>query len=313
MAQRRRRHLQRDALVFLASLAAHLVFFYLLASEFTFYQLPEAPAVQVEIVPELSTPPPQPPPKPEIIRVPRPVPIPPLPTPQTKPQEQPQPTPAPQPALPQPAVKPTAPIKLAPTPAPTPPVKPATVPSPIAPAAPTAEPGPPQAVPQSAIVAAQPHMVAAPTLKLHKSQSQLLSPLAPSLSLPGAQIAQPSPAQTPGGSAAGAGGGGGSAGTQGLPRGSFGFGSGLRGSLIGCVNADTVKLTEEERAKCAERFGAGTRVAPVMDPIGASKRSVLDDEAQGASTAAKYRDSAPTGTVDQPIAGQPRAMHSPAQ
>jgi hypothetical protein len=161
--------------------------------------------------------------------------------------------------------------------------------------------------------------VTAPTLKLHKSQNENASPLAPPVSIPGAIFATPSSPAAPGAPAGGAGAGAGQgAGAgpstgNGLPRGSFGFGGGLRGSLIGCVNADTVKLTPEERAKCAERFGEGAKVAPVMDPIGTSRRGSLDDEAAQEAASQKYRDSAPTGTVDHPIAGQPRALHPPGQ
>ena len=57
MTLRRRREVRRNTLVFLGSLLGHLLFFYIVAREFSFYRLPEPPAVQVEIVPEEAPPP----------------------------------------------------------------------------------------------------------------------------------------------------------------------------------------------------------------------------------------------------------------
>jgi hypothetical protein len=307
MVQRRRRHARRDALVFLGSLVAHVLIFFFAARELTIpYRLPLAsePAIQLEIQSEPTIPIIPPPP----VMIPKPQPLPPTPQPQA------QPTPSAQaPAQPTPKaqVNPTAPAKTAVNPAPTPAPRPAQIASPLAPPVAAPQPGPPEAAPPAPVVAAQPHVITAPTLRLHRSNQETASPLAPPVSIPGAVFApsQPGPAQ-PGGQAAGGGPGHGGAG--GLPGGVLpGFGGGLRGSLLGCIDSAVAKLSAEERARCAERLGDGAKIAPVMDPIGAAHREVLNDQAAREQTAQKYRDSTPSGNYDQPIPGQPRLGHKP--
>jgi hypothetical protein len=160
--------------------------------------------------------------------------------------------------------------------------------------------------PHAVIVASKPHVVAAPTLRLHKSTDVNASALAPPVSIPGAVFAAPSQA---GGQSAGAGAPGGG-GAGGLPGGALpGFGNGLRGSLLGCINQAIVKLTPEEQARCAERLGEGAQTAPAMDPIGASGRSVLDDARE--QSAQRYRDNTTPGNAEHTIPDQPRLGHTP--
>jgi hypothetical protein len=321
MAQRRRRHVRRDVLVFLGSLAAHIGLFFLLSSEFRFYPPPEEtqPAVQVEIVPEVPEPiPPIPPPKP--VPIPKPVPAPkaaPVPQPVPPPQPQPpQPAPkpvvvkAPQPLTAKPAPTPAAPVKLAPAPSPAPAPKLANLPSPLPPPTPAPQPGPPQSVPRSSLVQPQPQIVTARHLILHKSQDQG-APLAAPVSIPGATFA-PSPTQAASGAPASPGAGAAGGGAGGLPGGVLPrFGGGLRGSLIGCANAEAVHLTREEQARCDEAFGADAARSPQMSAIDASRRRDLDHQAASEASAQKYRDSGPSGAWNAPQAGQPRDGQSP--
>ena len=80
----------------------------------------------------------------------------------------------------------------------------------------------------------------------------------------------------------------------GLPGGALpGFGGGLRGSALGCANAEALHFTAAEKARCAEQFGEGARESPQMSAIDASKRQELDHEAASAAAAQKYRDSTP--------------------
>ena len=316
MARRRPRHLRR-VLVFLTSLAIHVGLFFVAISEFQFYPRPleSEPAVQVELVPQETVPPIPPisqPPKPEVT----PQPTPPAPPPTPKPQP-PQPAPtATQPVVAKPAPTPTAPIRTAPAPAPTPAPKPAPAPTPLAPPQPAPQPGPPQAVPQSAVTQTQQRVVAPRQLILHKSQ-QPASSLAPPVSIPGAVFASPpapggaAPGGAPGGAAPG---GAGAQATPGLPGGKLpGFGTGLRGGVLGCINAEAVKLTAAERQHCDAAYGMGTETAPQMDRISASKRATLDQQAAQEAAAAKYRDSMPAGTDSTPEAGQPRVGHKPGE
>src|SRR5450755_3974953 len=101
MAQRRRRQLRRNVLVFLGSLVAHVGLFFFVVKDFHFYPLHEEPreAVQVEIVP-------QPEPIPPPVFLPHIV----------KPQVQPTPTPPSPPPTP-PTPQPTPPKPQPPTPA----------------------------------------------------------------------------------------------------------------------------------------------------------------------------------------------------
>jgi hypothetical protein len=308
MAQRRRRHLRRDALVFAGSLVLHIGLFFLAAAEFNFYSLPQESesAVQVQIVPPLDQPIPPPPPLPPIPKptvAPTPQTPAPTPTPSAQPQPKPQP-PQPQPSpTPQPIAKPTAPARAAPTPTPTP-AKPALAPapSPLPTPAPAPQPGPPKAVSRASVSTPQSRAaVEAPHIVLHKSKDQG-GPLAPSLNLPGATFAQPQQAAAPPGGGAP----GGGPGANGLPSGPLpGFGLGLRGGPLGCANAEALHLTREEQARCDEAFGAGARESPRMDAIGSAKRGQFDSEAAAQDAAHKYRDSTPAGSDVRPEAGQP--------
>jgi hypothetical protein len=247
----------------------------------------------------------------------------PKPAPQPQPRAQPPVPPKPQPVVAKPQVAPkptitaTAPIRSALRPTLSPAPRPAPAPSELAPPLPSQVEGPPKPVPASSLTKATAQMAAAHTLILHKSE-QNGSPLAPSVSIPGAVFAQPAPAGgtpptggQPGGAgqAAVAGAGGGN-----LPGGALpGFGRGLRGGALGCMNAEAVHLSPAELQRCEEAYGADTKAAPQMDRIDASRRAVLDQEAAGEQAAQKYRDSMPTGAVTTPIAGQPRDGHSPSE
>jgi len=312
MAQRRRRHVRRNVLVFAGSLVAHVGVFFLLASEFRFYPPPqeETPPVVIEIVPppEVQTPPLPPPAPIPPKQQEKPTPKPPSPPPAPQPVPTPKPTPtppAPQAAA-KPAPKPAAPVKTATLPSPTLAPKPAPVPTPLAPPLPEVEPGPPKTVSRSTVVQQQPRTVTTPhTLVLHKSPREAPA-FVPTVSIPGAVFAQPSQPSGPGAPSSASGGGA-------FPGGALpGFGSGLRGSALGCANAAALHLTAEEQARCIEAFGAGTKEAPQMSAIDASRRTTLDQEAAGEAAAQKYRDSTPAaGTAPAP--GQPRAGHSPSE
>jgi hypothetical protein len=295
---------------------AHVALYFLLASEFRFFPPPpisEQP-VEVEIVPQpfpLPPPPPVPLPKVTVPKPQAPSP-PPSPTPQPKPR--PQPTQAPPKPAPQPAPQESGLVRALPKPTPAPAPKPAPAPTPAPPTTPAPQPGPPQAVPSSSLLNNQPQVAnTPPSVKLRKNKEEG-APLAPPAGLPSGFI----PPALPGGATASAGQAGGAPGgtgaPSGLPHGTLGaFGSGLRGSLIGCVNATAVKLTAAEEAKCAERLGENAKIAPRMDPIGVTHRTTLDAEASQETATQKYLGSTPSGPVDQPIPGQPRALHQPTQ
>jgi hypothetical protein len=154
---------------------------------------------------------------------------------------------------------------------------------------------------------------AAPHLVLHRNRNEAGAPLAPSVNIPGATVAPPqqasgAPSGAPGGPAGGGAPGGG------LPSGRLpGFGSGLRGSVLGCANAAALHLSKEEQAKCDQAFGTGARESPQMDPIGATKRADIDRQAAQEQAAQRYRDSTPAGSEASPIAGQPRILHRPGE
>jgi hypothetical protein len=311
MAQRRRRHLRRNVLVFLGSLAAHVGLFFLVANEFHFYPtryLPEE-AVQVEIVPQPEPPVPPPPILPPIKPVVQPTPQPPTPPQTTPTPPKPQP-PTPARPTPQPVQTPTAPVAATPKPTPTPAAKPTPSPTPVAPPTPAPTPGPPKVVSQSAVVKSQAQVAApSPKIVLHKSKEPG-SPLAPAVAIPGATFAPPTgPAPQAAAPSGGAPGGG-----PALPGGALpGFGGGLRGSALGCANAEALHFTAAEKARCAQQFGEGARESPQMSAIDASKREELDHEAAAAAAAQKYRDSTPSGSEARPVQGQPRLGHSPSE
>jgi hypothetical protein len=64
---------------------------------------------------------------------------------------------------------------------------------------------------------------------------------------------------------------------------------------VGCANADAVRLTPSERARCNERFGASAASAPVLDPISPAKRGDFDRSAAQNAADRRYRDSVPNG------------------
>ena len=73
-------------------------------------------------------------------------------------------------------------------------------------------------------------------------------------------------------------------------------GSGLRGTLVGCANAEAVSLSAAERARCNERFGSAAGSAPAFDPISPSKRAGFDKAAAAQEADRRYRSGMPTGT-----------------
>ena len=313
MAQRRQRHLRRNVLVFLGSLAAHTGLFFLVVNQFHFYPVHYQPeeAVQIEIVPQPIQPIPPlpipPPIKPQVQPTPKP------PTPPPTPQAQPTP-PKPQPATParatpQPVQTQTAPVAAPAKPVQAPSPKPAPNPTPLAPPTPAPTPGPPRVVSQSQVVKSQAQVASTPKIVLHKAKEQG-SPLAPAVAIPGATFAPPTgpapSAATPAGGAPG--------GVAGLPGGALpGFGGGLRGGALGCANAEALHFTAAEKARCAQQFGEGAKESPQMSAIDASKREELDHEAASAAAAQKYRDSTPAGSEARPVEGQPRLGHSPSE
>jgi hypothetical protein len=291
-----------SALVHLVALAVFLV------QGAAQYQLPEpeTPPVEVEIVPRMEViPPPEPMPPipkaiperqtaPPVTTTPKTQPVTPQPT---TPQLAAAPTPAPprikleRPALAAPAA-PKAPLVAKPSPSaaisatpvptliPTPSAAPAPVPPRPAPAAPAASTAP---------------APVAPRLNIHKSEKEAPAetptlPMAPSSTPPPAGGGRPA--------AAGGGGGGGEPGIggsrlQGLvpyPPGSMpGGGSGLRGSLVGCANAQAVGLSSVERAHCESRFGVNGASAPHLDGIAPDKRAAFDRAADSGERDRAYR------------------------
>lgn len=260
------------------------------------YQLPEsiAPPMEVQIMPEPPPPPVLierlPPPKPEPTK-----PEPPTPAPQPQPPKPklpelapappapipptpapPKPTPVtPKPAPPQPAV-----VKPLPAPAPAPQTKPAP-PAPVAPPTPAA-PAPPAPTPPA-------------HLNIHKPEKEAPGNVA---TLPFAPAPAPSPAPPSGAPAAPGGepplGGSRLNGLTPYPYGQMpSGGSGLRGTLVGCANAEAVNLSSAERARCNERFGTRAASAPVLDPITPAKRAAFDKAEEKQDRSLRYRDSTP--------------------
>lgn len=318
MAQRRRRQLRRNVLVFLASTAFHVGLFFIAISEFTYYPPPSlAPApVQLEIVPPSEQPVP-PPPIPRIIVKQQPTPTQtpaPPPTPQPQPPQPPKPQPPARVAA-QPAPVQSAPLQAKRAPALAPSPKP-TLAQPLAPitaAAPTPTPGPPR-VTAPALPNAQSKAFASPHIVLHRNRNEAGAPLAPSVAIPGAVEAPPQQASGAPNGAPGGPSGGGAPGGRGFPAGSLpAFGGGLRGSVLGCANAAALHLSRAEQAKCDEAFGTGAHESPVMDPIGATKRAEIDRQAAAEQAAQRYRDSTPAGSEATPISGQPRILHKPGE
>ena len=248
----------------------------------------------------------------EIVSLP---PMPPITPPKVEPpKEKPKPTPTPPPAPAKPVPPkpiPPKPEQPRPEPAkptppkPTPP-KPSPLPAPVAPApAPTPRPA---AKPQAtmAVKALTPIQAAAkPTLASPVSRPSPLNVhkallLAPAFvpTLPMAPSA--GPGGKPGSPASGAAtaastGAAGQSRLNGLSPYPYGAmpsgGPGLRGTLVGCANAEAVRLSGAERAHCNERFGVDIAHAPALDGISPAKRAAFDKAAERQEADRKYRDS----------------------
>ncbi|MEO7026080.1 MAG: hypothetical protein ABI056_00840, partial [Caulobacteraceae bacterium] len=79
-------------------------------------------------------------------------------------------------------------------------------------------------------------------------------------------------------------------------------GSGLRGTLVGCANAEAVRLSAAERDKCNERFGVEIGDAPKLDAI-AAKRAAFDRAAARDIREQKYRNSTTDMNHDPSLPG----------
>jgi hypothetical protein len=80
-----------------------------------------------------------------------------------------------------------------------------------------------------------------------------------------------------------------------------GGGSGLRGTLVGCANAEAVSLSSAERARCNERFGVSAGSAPALDPMSPLKRAAFDKASASDQAAQRYRGSTPTAAGPHPL------------
>ena len=276
----------RTGLALGISAVLHLALVLLLLFDQTLpYDLPTPPAPPIEM---------------EIERIPEPITLPPPPIPPTQAQI---PVPiVPVPPIPKPpmttAVRPVAQTQAAPpappiaralsiptfTPIPTPVITPAPTPSQTAAAA-------------AAVVAPSP---AIPRLNIHKPEKQAPAGV---LTLPMA----PAPAQRAGGGQplGGEEPGLGSSRLKGLTPFTYGpmpsGGPGLRGSLVGCANAEAVALSSVERAHCNERFGVDAARAPGLDLIPREKRAAFDKSADRQNSWKAYRDTVPAnGTPPGP-------------
>jgi hypothetical protein len=76
-----------------------------------------------------------------------------------------------------------------------------------------------------------------------------------------------------------------------------GGGPGLRGTLVGCANADRVGLSSVERNRCNQRLGAGAPNAPALSGISPDKRQQYDAQAAQDEANRRYRNATPTGTA----------------
>ncbi len=308
-------HRRRNAVALTVSAVLHVTFLAFVINESaTPYALPEIapPPIEAEIVTPEEVPPPPPPPviPPKIKQAlekqsqqPPPPPLqPPTPTP-PKPQVQP-PTPVAPPKVSPPKPNPPTPApptQVAPTPAkPTPP-KPNPVPAAPAPARtpapPSPSPSPSPAVKPSApaptATVAPPNPISAritaPVIVLRPSLLNLHKPAkeapanVPTLPLsPAVHRRRRSPLAGGGAPAAAPGALSGSRlnGLSPYPYGTLPSGGpGLRGTLVGCANADAVNLSGVERARCNARFGEEAARAPVLDGIDPAKRAQFDKAA----------------------------------
>jgi hypothetical protein len=73
-------------------------------------------------------------------------------------------------------------------------------------------------------------------------------------------------------------------------------GPGLRGTLVGCANAEAVSLSRVERAHCNERFGVEAAKAPVLDGIDPGKRAMFDKAAARQESDRQHGNAMPVGT-----------------
>jgi hypothetical protein len=281
---------RRTTIAFGMSTVFHvLVLFFLLSQAAPIYEVPEsvAPPMDTEII-QMEEPPPR------IVVVPKPVrePKPPKPEPPTPAPPKPEP-PQPAPPLPQttaapPPPKPPPPAVAKPTPATIPRLepKPLTIP-PLASAPPVA--------PAAPATPAPAHM------NIHKPEKEAPASVP---TLPFAPAAGPAASAPSAAAPSGEPDLGGSR-LKGLTPYPYGAmpsgGSGLRGSLVGCANADAVTLSPVERARCNARFGTSIGSAPTLDPISPTKRAAYDKAAERQARDTVYRDSTPNREPAHPL------------
>jgi len=308
------RNRRRNAIALGLSAALHIFCIsFVINEQVTPYSLPQVqpPPLEVQIFPQEEVPPPPPPvvipPKiKEALEKQTPPPPPPAILTPPKPQLQP-PTPVapPKPAPPKPnPPTPAPPTPPAPTTARPAPPKPNALPAAPAPAkspappAPSPSPSPspnpsPRPAPSVAVIAPSavtartpsPQIVLRPSkLNLHKTNHEVPSnvPTLP-LSPPGGGAPAGGGAQAGGGAPGGAPGALTGSRLNGLSPYPYGAlpsgGPGLRGTLVGCANAQAVGLSAVERARCNERFGDEAAKAPVLDGIDPAKRARFDSAA----------------------------------
>jgi hypothetical protein len=311
---------RRNAAGLLTSVALHLLILGLIINQ----QAPDYALLPSTAIPEPVAPAPEPTMDVRIMKLTLPPKLeksarPPVPTP-APPQPQPAPTPQPaQPVVPaHPKVLPPTPVAPSPTPVqqtPSPP-KPAPTPTPAPTPVPTPTAAPPKPTPRAAPAptvsetkappapsptpskpAAALKSTAPTALNIHKAAQAAPAgvatlPMAPAAGSSGRPAAPTSP--TSGGAPAGSR-------LNGLIATPYGFmpsgGGGLRGTLVGCANAEAVRLSGAERDKCNERFGDSITAAPKIDGISAAKRAAFDKAADKNAAWSKYRASglAPVG------------------
>ena len=300
---------RRNAFALAISSAVHLIFLGMVINQSSIpYDLPAPPPAPEPPVPAMEV---------EIVRFPPP------PVPRRS-ETTPEPTP-PQPPLAWPhpeRMRVLPPLPPTPTPTPTP--------------APTPQPAPAPAAPPL-VAAAAPAPVAPPVQlrKLTLAQRKLIEAAAQAASA--APVARPAPlgalnihvpavappagvptlplagapaARLAGGAAKGGAGasGGGAGGQRGVGLSPFPYGympsggSGLRGTLVGCANAEAVHLSAAERDRCNERFGVEIGAAPKLDPI-AGSRQALDRAAAREAREQKYRNSTTDMNHDPSLPG----------
>jgi len=284
----------RNAIALGLSTAFHVIILGVIINQappvYVFHEPEAAPAMEVEIV----SLPPMPPITPPKIEPPKELPTP-APAKPAPPKPQP---PKPQQPRPEPA-KPTPPKPTPPRPSPLPaPVAPAPAPTPRPAAKPQATvkltaPNPIQAAAKPTLVSP----VSRPSLlNIHKALLQPPSgvptlPMAPAAG-PAGKAGSPANGATAATAAAGAAGQSRLNGLSPYPYGAMPSGGpGLRGTLVGCANADAVRLSGAERAHCNARFGVDIAHAPVLDAIPRAKRAEFDKAADRQEADRKYRNS----------------------